>query len=328
MNNLPLIITCGEPSGIGPEIAIKAYKEIKNKIPLLLMGDENLLKKIAYQNDVDLKEVNKPEEIKSFKNKLCFLKLNYVVKPYPGTPNTKNSKIVLKNIIDSVRLVLNGKCSAIVTSPIDKGILKEGTSFNFPGHTELLGDLCQTQSPPIMMMMSKKLKIVPITTHIPIKEVSEMLSIDYIVEFIKKLESEVKIKFKIFSPKIILTGLNPHAGENGKIGNEEQLKILPAIQKLKKLGINIFGPISSDTAFLKKNLENYDVFVCMYHDQALIPIKLLDFFGSINITLGLPIIRTSPDHGTAYDIAGQNISDPTSMILAIEKAYSIYKNLS
>ena len=328
MNNLPIIITSGEPSGIGPEIVIKAYKVIQNQIPMILMGDEDFLKTVAYKNNVNIKKINEPEEVEKFKNKLCFINLKYLAKPIPGTPNPINSKIVLKNIVNSVNLVLTKKCSALVTSPIDKGILKDGSSFDFPGHTELLADLCKIKSKPIMMMMSKKLKIVPITTHIPLREVSNILNIEYIFDYIKNLENEIKYKLNIKSPKILVTGLNPHAGENGKIGNEEQTIIKPAIEKLKKFNINISGPISADTAFLQKNLDFFDVIVCMYHDQALIPIKLLDFYNSINITLGLPIIRTSPDHGTAYNIAGKNISDPSSMIFAIEKAYSIYKNLS
>ena len=155
MNNLPIIITSGEPSGIGPEIVIKAYKVIQNQIPMILMGDEDFLKTVAYKNNVNIKKINEPEEVEKFKNKLCFINLKYLAKPIPGTPNPINSKIVLKNIVNSVNLVLTKKCSALVTSPIDKGILKDGSSFDFPGHTELLADLCKIKSKPIMMMMSK-----------------------------------------------------------------------------------------------------------------------------------------------------------------------------
>ncbi len=326
MNKLPIIITSGEPSGIGAEIIMKAFKKVKNKIPLILMGDEKFLKKIAFDNNVILQKIEKPEEYKNFYDKLCVLNFNYDVEPIPGKPNKKNAKKVVENIINSTELVLKNKCSALVTAPIDKGILKEGTCFEYPGHTEFISYLCNNKTSPIMMMMSKNLKVATITTHIPLKEVHKEITSKKIFQFIKILNSEFKLKFNIDKPKILVTGLNPHAGEKGKIGNEEEKVIIPAIEKLKKSNIDIYGPVSADTAFLKKNLDFFDVYVCMYHDQALIPIKVLDFFGSINVTLGIPIIRTSPDHGTAYDIAGKNISNPESMIFALEQAYSIYKN--
>tara|TARA_B100001057_G_scaffold486285_2_gene567232 strand:- start:455 stop:1462 length:1008 start_codon:yes stop_codon:yes gene_type:complete len=326
MNKLPIIITSGEPSGIGAEIIIKAYKKIKNKIPCILMGDEKFLKKIAIKNNVSLQKIKKPKEYKNFNDKLCVLNFDYDIEPIPGKPNKRNSKKVIENIVNCTKLVLNNECSALVTAPIDKGILKEGTLFEYPGHTEFISNLCKNKTSPIMMMMSKNLKVTTITTHIPLKDVSKEINPSKIFQFIKILNSEIELKFNIIKPKILVTGLNPHAGERGKIGDEEQKIILPTIEKLKKSNINIYGPVSADTAFLKKNLDFFDVFVCMYHDQALIPIKILDFFGSINVTLGIPIIRTSPDHGTAYDIAGKNASNPDSMIFAIEQAYSIYKN--
>ena len=326
MNKLPIIITSGEPSGIGAEIIIKAYKKVKKKIPCILMGDEKFLKKIAFENDVILQKINKPREYKNYIDKLCILNFDYEVEPIPGKPNKKNSKKVIENIINSTKLVINNECAALVTAPIDKGILKEGTCFKYPGHTEFISDLCNNKASPIMMMMSKNLKVATLTTHIPLKNVTKEINSEKIINFIKVLNSEIELKFNINKPKILVTGLNPHAGESGKIGNEEQRIIIPAINKLKKNNINVHGPISADTAFLKKNMDIYDVYVCMYHDQALIPIKILNFFNSINVTLGLPIIRTSPDHGTAYDIAGKNISNPESMILAIEQAYNIYEN--
>ena len=196
----------------------------------------------------------------------------------------------------------------------------KSNNFKFNGHTEYLGHLSKFSKQPIMMLESDKLRVVPLTTHIPISSVSKKLNKKMIIEKINILNNELINIYKIKKPKIYISGLNPHSGDGGKIGKEELTLIYPAIRKLEELGLNVQGPFPSDTLFQKNKIKEYDVAVCMYHDQALIPIKTLCSGNIINTTLGLDFIRTSPDHGTALDIAGKKKADPNSLILAIKKA--------
>ena len=219
----------------------------------------------------------------------------------------------------SVDLLLQKKANAVVTNPINKFIMKSN-NFKFNGHTEYLGHLSKFNKKPIMMLESDKLRVVPLTTHIPISSVSKKLNKKMIIEKINILNNELINIYKIKNPKIYISGLNPHSGDGGKIGKEELTLIYPAIRKLEELGLNVKGPFPGDTLFQKNKIKEYDVAVCMYHDQALIPIKTLYSGNIINITLGLDFIRTSPDHGTALDIAGKKKADPNSLILAIKKA--------
>ena len=245
------------------------------------------------------------------------IKLNE--KSIPGILNKKNSDFVLKSIKISVNLLLQKKANAVVTNPINKFIMKSN-NFKFNGHTEYLGYLSKLKKKPIMMLESQRLRVVPLTTHIPISSVSKKLNKKMIIEKINILNDELINIYKIKNPKIYISGLNPHSGDGGKIGKEELTIINPAIRKLEKLGLDVKGPFPGDTLFQKNKIKEYDVAVCMYHDQALIPIKTLYSGNIINTTLGLDFIRTSPDHGTALDIAGKKKADPNSLILAIKKA--------
>ena len=319
-----ILITAGEPASISSEITIKAINQLKKESnsELILITDPSLIKD-------EIKNLNKSDELNILDKKFNFknyksdfiniipIKLNE--KTIPGILNKKNSDFVLKSIQMSVDFLLQKKANAVVTNPINKFIMKSN-NFKFNGHTEYLGHLSKFNKKPIMMLESDKLRVVPLTTHIPISSVSKTLNTKMIVEKINILNNELKNIYKIKNPKIYISGLNPHSGDGGKIGKEELTIIYPAIRKLEELGLNVQGPFPGDTLFQKNKMQEYDVAVCMYHDQALIPIKTLYSGNIINTTLGLDFIRTSPDHGTALDIAGKKKADPNSLILAIKKA--------
>ena len=319
-----ILITAGEPASISSEITIKAITKLKKESnsELILITDPSLIKH-------EIKNLNKSAELNILDKKLNFkdyknnfiniipIKLNEKI--IPGILNKKNSDFVLKSIKMSVDFLLQKKANAVVTNPINKFIMKSN-NFKFNGHTEYLGHLSKFNKKPIMMLESDKLRVVPLTTHIPISSVSKKLNKKMIIEKINILNDELINIYKIKNPKIYISGLNPHSGDGGKIGKEELTLIYPAIRKLEELGLNVQGPFPGDTLFQKNKIKEYDVAVCMYHDQALIPIKTLYSGNIINITLGLDFIRTSPDHGTALDIAGKKKADPNSLILAIKKA--------
>ena len=325
-----ILITAGEPSSISSEISVKAIRKLKKESnsELILVTDPNLIRN-------EIRNLNKSAELNILDKRLDFkdykigsiniipIKLNE--KAIPGILNKKNSDFVIKSIKISVDFLLKKKANAIVTNPINKFIMKS-SNFKFNGHTEYLGYLSKFNKKPIMMLESNKLRVVPLTTHIPISSVSKKLNTKMIIEKINILNNELIKIYKIKNPIIYISGLNPHSGDGGKIGKEELTIINPAISKLKELGLNVKGPFPGDTLFKKNKIKEYDVAVCMYHDQALIPIKTLYSGNIINITLGLDFIRTSPDHGTALDIAGGKKADPSSLILAIKKAEDlIYK---
>ena len=319
-----ILITAGEPASISSEITIKAITKLKKESnsELILITDPSLIKH-------EIKNLNKSAKVNILDKKLNFkdYKNNFIniipiqlsEKTIPGILNKKNSDFVLKSIKMSVDFLLQKKANAVVTNPINKFIMKSN-NFKFNGHTEYLGYLSKFKKKPIMMLESDKLRVVPLTTHIPISSVSKKLNKKMIIEKINILNNELINIYKIKNPKIYISGLNPHSGDGGKIGKEELTLIYPAIRKLEELGLNVQGPFPGDTLFQKNKIKEYDVAVCMYHDQALIPIKTLYSGNVINITLGLDFIRTSPDHGTALDIAGKKKADPNSLILAIKKA--------
>ena len=319
-----ILITAGEPASISSEITIKAITKLKKESnsELILITDPSLIKH-------EIKNLNKSAKLNILDKKLNFkdYKNNFIniipiqlsEKTIPGILNKKNSDFVLKSIKMSVDFLLQKKANAVVTNPINKFIMKSN-NFKFNGHTEYLGHLSKFNKKPIMMLESDKLRVVPLTTHIPISSVSKKLNKKMIIEKINILNDELINIYKIKKPKIYISGLNPHSGDGGKIGKEELTIINPAIRKLEKLGLDVKGPFPGDTLFQKNKIKEYDVAVCMYHDQALIPIKTLYSGNIINTTLGLDFIRTSPDHGTALDIAGKKKADPNSLILAIKKA--------
>lgn len=240
-----------------------------------------------------------------------------------GKPNKRNNSAIIESIDKAVYLAKNKKVSGIVTLPIyKKNLIEDG--FKFTGHTEYLS--YKDKSDSLMVLMNKKLKVATVTTHIPISKVSKSLNKSLIVKKINILHESLIKDFKINSPKIAISSLNPHAGEEGRIGREEIEIIIPALKYLRKNNINVIGPLPADTLFNKDNLKEYDARLCMFHDQALIPIKTLDFFNGVNFTSGLSFIRTSPDHGTAFNISGKNIANPNSLISSIKQAKIIAKN--
>jgi 4-hydroxythreonine-4-phosphate dehydrogenase len=319
----PIAITMGEPAGIGGECILAAWRaRYTHKLPAFFCID-NIKRLRALDGDIPIQEIATQSEcIKTFENALPVLDLDLPALPVPGKLTVENGQAVLESINEAVKLALSDDISAIVTNPIHKGALYE-TGFSYPGHTEYLAALCGSGLTPLMMLAAKGLNVVPATIHIPLKEVSENISIGMIQEKARILAASLRQDFNIADPHIAVAGLNPHAGEEGNIGKEEQDIILPAIESLKAEGIRISGPFPADTMFHEAARAGYDAALCMYHDQALIPLKTLDFFGGVNITLGLPIVRTSPDHGTALDIAGQGRANPDSLINAIKVAAQI-----
>ena len=321
-SDLPLAITMGEPGGINSEIFLKASKEI-NKINNFIICDPSWIEK-------SLEFFNKKKSINILDQNLD-IKENYInIMPTKrkvifklGKPNKRNNSAIIESIDKAIYLAKNKKVSGIVTLPIyKKNLIEDG--FKFPGHTEYLS--YKDKSDSLMVLMNKKLKVATVTTHIPITKISKSLNKSLIIKKINILNESLIKDFKINSPKIAISSLNPHAGEEGRIGREEIDIIIPALKHLRRNNINVVGPLPADTLFNKDNLKEYDARLCMFHDQALIPIKTLDFFNGINFTSGLSFIRTSPDHGTAFNISGKNIANPSSLISSIKQAKIIAKN--
>ncbi len=318
--NKPVVITCGDPAGVGPEVAVSAWKALKEEIPICLIIDPQFL-----PSNIDIKIFGEPPNSRDIeKNTLTVIKQNFGDNRIAGKPSTKHAEAIIKVVERAVRFAKSGKCSAICTMPISKSTLKDGANFRFPGHTEYLAHLDESSNF-AMMLVNRYLKVVPATIHIPIKDITTYLNAEKIEKIIKTTHHELVNRFSISHPYIWVSGLNPHAGENGTIGGEEKEFIAPVIKKLQTEGYNLLGPVSADTMFYEKKRRKFDAAICMYHDQALIPIKTLDFHTSVNLTIGLSFIRTSPDHGTAFDIAGKNLANPTSAIEAIKLAWKLAK---
>jgi len=318
--NPPIVITCGDPAGVGPEVAVSAWKALREKIPLCILIDPDFLPK-----NINIKILDQAPLLSDVeKNVLTVIRHKFAENRVPGKPNPKNAGATIKAVERGVNFIKNKQCSAICTMPISKSVLKDGANFSFPGHTEYLAHL-DGKNTYGMMLVNKYLRVVPATIHIPIKDITKYLSAELIEKTIKTTHKELTSRFSISNPSIWISGLNPHAGETGTIGDEEQKIITPVIRKLQSEGINLIGPISADTMFYKKKRNKFDAAVCMYHDQALLPIKTLDFHSSVNLTIGLSFIRTSPDHGTAFDIAGKNLANPTSTIEALKLAWNLSK---
>jgi 4-hydroxythreonine-4-phosphate dehydrogenase len=330
----PLALTIGDPSGIGPEIAIFAFqrRESDKVPPFLLIADPDQVKRRAKSLGIDV--VIEPSSPKSatddfHRGVLPILPLRNFQADQAGIPTIANAAGTVESIERAVDLVLDGELSAVVTCPIAKKPLYDA-GFKFPGHTEFLGYLAAKTSGktllPVMMLAGPKLRTVPVTIHIPLNEVPKRLSKRIIVETAKITHHDLMTRFNIRKPRLAIAGLNPHAGEDGAMGMEEDLIIRPAIKELHTLGIHATGPLPADTMFHKSARAKYDVAICMYHDQALIPAKALGFDDAVNVTLGLPFIRTSPDHGTAYDIAGTGRANPDSLIAALKMAAQLAEN--
>ncbi|WP_455474525.1 4-hydroxythreonine-4-phosphate dehydrogenase PdxA [Bartonella sp. B30(2025)] len=333
-----LVVSSGDPAGIGPEVAIKAWSLRSTRIipPFVLLADPDVIRsrasflKVRIKIDLILNN-NKDNFVKNFQTSLPIIPLKNRQSDRLGASSPNNAAGIIEAIKRGVQLTQSGHACALITCPIAKKSLYDA-GFEFPGHTEFLAHLAHQTSNkcyhPIMMLSGPRLKTVPITVHIPLKEVPTRLTSQLIIQTALIVENDLKTRFKITSPRLAVTGLNPHAGEEGTMGKEDIEIIAPAIEYLKKKGVNIIGPLPADTMFHERARKTYDVALCMYHDQALIPVKTLDFDTTVNITLGLPFIRTSPDHGTAFDIAKQGIASPESFIAALKLANKLAKNNS
>lgn len=310
MSAKPIVLTCGEPAGVGFEIAAKAWDAIGGDIPFVLIADKTHL-------TGPFEEVGALDQ--PLPKMLPVLHHPFAGKAIPGIPDPANAQGVIDVIARAVDFVSQGYASSICTLPIHKKALKDGADFAYPGHTEYLAALAGVERV-VMMLACPDLRVVPATIHIAVKDVPDQLTAELLEATIRITHAALVRDFGIKAPRLAIAGLNPHAGEGGAMGHEEIDMISPLIDKLNADGFDLRGPGSADTMFHAKARVGYDAAVCMYHDQALIPIKTIDFSGGVNVTLGLPFIRTSPDHGTAFDIAGQGIADPDSLIAALKLA--------
>lgn len=324
---LPLALSQGDPAGIGPDIALQAWLKRDELAlpPFLYIGDPEVLKVRARQLELEVvvEETDAAHASGVFARALPVLPIPTGVDVLAGKPHVANARGTIAAIETAVALCLQGTVRAVVTNPIAKSVLYEA-GFGFPGHTEFLADLAARARGgsvmPVMMLAGPKLKAVPVTIHIPLKDVPGALTEDLIVDTCRIVAKDLADRFGIASPRLAVAGLNPHAGENGAIGHEDDDIIHPAIRRLRDDGIDAFGPLPADTMFHDDARSRYDVAICMYHDQALIPAKALSFDDSVNVTLGLPFIRTSPDHGTAFGLAGSGFAKETSLVAALRMA--------
>ncbi|MCJ7597126.1 MAG: 4-hydroxythreonine-4-phosphate dehydrogenase PdxA [Methyloceanibacter sp.] len=332
--DIPLALTLGDPAGIGPDLALAAWwaRDVEY-IPLFVfLGDPDLLAARAEQLGVSIPiaVIDKPSEAeRRFAEALPVLPITVAGKVVPGRSDKAAMPAVIQSIERAVELVQAGEASAVVTNPVSKAALYR-SGFAFPGHTEFLATLGRRETPaaptaPVMMLVAKDLRVVPTTIHIPLKHVPITLTQDLILSTIMTTAAGLKKYFALANPHIAVTGLNPHAGEEGNMGREEIDIIVPAIERARRKGITVTGPHSADTLFHAEARKAYNAVVTMYHDQALIPVKTLGFDEGVNVTLGLPFVRTSPDHGTAFQLAGTGNASPRSLIEALRLADKMWQ---
>ena len=322
----PLALTSGEPAGIGPDITIKAWLR-RNELklpPFYLLGDRDFLGHRAKMLGLDIKlaDVCADDALDTFANALPVVATGQASTARPGQPDDSSAAAALASIRQAVGDVVAGRASAVVTNPIAKSVLYRA-GFRHPGHTEFLAELATTgaRTPqPVMLLWSPALAVVPVTIHVSLRDAIAQLSSDLIVTTARIVAADLKSRFGLAHPRLAISGLNPHAGEDGALGTEDRDIVAPAIETLRGDGIEAKGPLPADTMFHEAARKSYDCAICMYHDQALIPVKTLAFDDAVNVTLGLPFIRTSPDHGTAFDIAGTGAANPSSLIAALRLA--------
>jgi 4-hydroxythreonine-4-phosphate dehydrogenase len=322
----PLALTLGEPAGIGPDITLKAWLSRKelNLPAFYLLGDANCVARRAKTLGMQVKLADVPvEDVKrTFPDALPVVATGQRATAEPGKPDRTSADAALASIRCAVEHVLAGRAAAVVTNPIAKQVLYRA-GFRHPGHTEFLAELAASagRSPqPVMMLWAPVLAVVPVTIHVPLREAVARLSTELIVSTARITAQGLQSRFGVAQPRLAFSGLNPHAGEDGSLGTEEQTIVTPAIEILRREGLDARGPLPADTMFHEAARQSYDCAICMYHDQALIPIKTLAFEEAVNVTLGLPFVRTSPDHGTAFDIAGTGRANPASLIAALRLA--------
>jgi 4-hydroxythreonine-4-phosphate dehydrogenase len=324
-----LAVSLGDPAGIGPEVTAKAWRALKDTGPaFLVVGDFDSVAAVSGQGASIVRRVGAPDEAaRAFSEAIPVLDLPLRARVVAGQPSPSYAHDVIRWIETAVGLALSGAAGGVVTAPIAKAPLYEA-GFEFPGHTEFLANLTMTAAQegprgPVMMLAAPGLRTVLVTIHEPLSRAATSLTVEKVVNTAIVTHQALRRDFGIAAPRIVMAALNPHAGEGGKLGTEEQTILGPACRALSERGIDCRGPLPADTLFHPEARAKYDAVVCMYHDQALIPVKMLDFWGGVNITLGLPIVRTSPDHGAAFDIAGRGLARADSMIAAIRAAAEI-----
>src|SRR5512141_3259490 len=322
----PLALTSGEPAGIGPDITIAAWlRRNELKLPAFyLLGDPDFLRRRAKLLGlaVEIADISAEDAVATFADALPVVATGHPAAAQPGRPDDSSADAAIASIRQAVTDVANGRAGAVVTNPIAKSVLYRA-GFRHPGHTEFLAELAATggHTPqPVMMLWSPALAVVPVTIHVSLHEAIAQLSSELIVTTARIAVADLKSRFGLANPRLVVSGLNPHAGEDGTLGTEELTIVAPAVDILRREGIAVRGPLPADTMFHDAARQTYDCAICMYHDQALIPIKTLPFDDAVNVTLGLPFIRTSPDHGTAFDIAGTGAANPSSLIAALRLA--------
>jgi 4-hydroxythreonine-4-phosphate dehydrogenase len=327
----PLALTLGDPAGIGPDITLLAWMARERELipPFVLVGDGALLaaRARALGLDIPVSEISDSRAaLAAFASSLPVLPVKIESLVVPGQPNQAAMPAVRQSIERAVALVRQGEARAVVTNPVSKGTLYS-SGFPFPGQTEFLALLASAEATkpphPVMMLAGPMLKVVPVTIHVAVKDVPSLLTKELILRTIEITASDLGRYFGIAHPSLAVTGLNPHAGESGSLGREELEIIAPAIEAACAKGLDVTGPHPADTLFHAAARSKYDVAICMYHDQALVPLKTLAFEEGVNVTLGLPFIRTSPDHGTAFDIAGTGKANPKSLIEALRLAWAM-----
>ncbi|NKC30932.1 4-hydroxythreonine-4-phosphate dehydrogenase PdxA [Falsiroseomonas selenitidurans] len=318
MTQTSLALTMGEPAGIGTEIAAKAWRCLRHAGPsFFLIGDPRQIQ------DVPTALIRDPSEAKMrFGDALPVLPLALPAPVQPGRLDPANAPAVVAAIERAVSLALAGQAAAVVTNPIQKSVLT-AIGFPFPGHTEFLGELAGTGRPAVMLLACPGLRVVPVTVHMSLRAAADRLTSDLIIQHGRIVAEALRQDFGLDRPRLVVAGLNPHAGEEGTMGREDIEVVAPAVAALRAEGIEVRGPLPADTLFTPRARATYDCALCMYHDQALIPVKTLDMDGGVNVTLGLRIVRTSPDHGTALDIAGSGRADEGSLVAALRLAASI-----
>jgi len=326
----PLAITMGDPTGIGGELTLRAWLALREQVPFVAFDDPDRLTALAARMglDVPIAVIERPSDAPArMANALPVLPVRLAEPAIPGQPRKANAAAVIRSIEQATRLAEIGLVGAIVTNPINKAALYDA-GFTHPGHTEFLAELTGVPGQEVMMLASPHLRVVPVTIHVSLRQAIASLTTAMILAATRTTAAALRRDFGLPHPRLAIAGLNPHAGEQGAMGDDEARIIVPAIETLRAEGHDVSGPWPPDTMFTPLARRKYDVAICMYHDQALIPLKTLDMDQGVNVTLGLPIIRTSPDHGTAYDIAGQGIADPASLIAAIRLAAQLAKHRS
>ena len=322
----PLALTSGEPAGIGPDITIEAWLR-RNELNLpafYLLGDADFLRHRAkvLGRQIEIADLRAEDAAGAFAAALPVVATGHAATAQPGRPDDTSADSAIASIRRAVGDVAAGRASAVVTNPIAKSVLYRA-GFRHPGHTEFLAELAASggHTPqPVMMLWSPALAVVPVTIHLSLRDAIAQLSSELIVTTARIVVADLKTRFGLANPRLAVSGLNPHAGEDGSLGVEDQTIVAPAVEILRGEGIAVRGPLPADTMFHDAARKSYDCAICMYHDQALIPIKTLAFDDAVNVTLGLPFIRTSPDHGTAFDIAGTGKANPSSLVAALRLA--------